>query len=215
MTRGQLRWQQRLALTLGPLALRLLGATWRVRRVGFEHVARRRQAGLASIFAFWHGHMLPLLYRHRGDGVALLISSHGDGELIARVARGFGQRTVRGSSSRGAAGALRAIVRTLDEGIEVGITPDGPRGPAHEFAPGAIIAAYAAKTPIILMAAFADRAWRLRSWDGFMIPKPFARVTITYDAPWFAPGATAREAAACASTLGARLVSLGETASDR
>jgi lysophospholipid acyltransferase (LPLAT)-like uncharacterized protein len=159
--------------------------------------------------------MLPLLYCHRGDGVALLISSHGDGELIARVAHGFGYRTVRGSSSRGAAGALRGIVRTLTEGIEVGITPDGPRGPAREFAPGAVIAAFAARTPIILMAVSADRAWRLRSWDGFMIPKPFARVTITYDAPWFAPGATAREAAASASALGARLVSLGETASDR
>ena len=213
--RGKLRWGQRLGLALGPLLVRLLGATWRFRTVGLENVTARRKAGLATIYAFWHGHMLPLLYRHRGDGVALLISSHGDGELIARVAHGFGFRTVRGSSSRGAAGALRGIVRTLEEGIEVAVTPDGPRGPAHEFAPGAIIAAFEAKTPIILMAVAADRAWRLRSWDGFMIPKPFARVTVAYDTPWLAPGADAREAAAGAPALGARLMSLAENVSDR
>jgi Kdo2-lipid IVA 3' secondary acyltransferase len=156
--------------------------------------------------------MLPLLYRHRGDGVALLISSHGDGEIIARVAKGFGYRTVRGSSSRGATGALRGIVRTLDKGIEVGVTPDGPRGPAGTFASGTVIAAFRAQIPIILMAVSADRAWHLGSWDQFMIPKPFARITIVYDEPWVSAAATAREAAAEAPALGARLTALGESA---
>jgi len=212
VTRGRLRWWQRAAIVIGAALVRLLGATWRYRIVGFTPVAERRAAGTPTIFAFWHGHMLPLLHRHRGDGVALLVSSHGDGEMIARVARGFGYRTVRGSSSRGAAGALRGIVRTLADGIEVGVTPDGPRGPARQFAPGVAIAAFEARTPIVLIAASANRAWRLESWDRFMIPKPFARVTIAYDEPWTATGRTARESAESAPALGARLGALEEVA---
>lgn len=210
--RGRLRWWQRMGLGVGAAVLRVLGATWRYRTIGFTNVSVRRDAGAPTIFAFWHGQMLPLLYRHRGDGVALLISSHGDGEIIARVAHTFGFRTIRGSTSRGATGALRTIVRTLRQGIEVGVTPDGPRGPAGEFAPGAVIVAHQAETPIVLMAVSADRAWRLGSWDRFMIPKPFARVTIAYDEPWVSTAATAREAAGCAPALGARLTALGEAA---
>jgi lysophospholipid acyltransferase (LPLAT)-like uncharacterized protein len=212
MTRGRLSWWQRVAVTLGTLLLRVLGATWRVRTIGLSHKTSRRAAGVPSIFAFWHGQMLPLLYRHRGEGVALLISSHADGEMIARVARAFGERTVRGSSSQGMTSALRAIVRTLRDGIDVGVTPDGPRGPAGHFAPGAVIAAFQARTPIVLMAASADRAWQLGSWDRFMIPKPFARVTIAYGEPWFAPGTSAREAAECAPAVGALLDALVELA---
>jgi lysophospholipid acyltransferase (LPLAT)-like uncharacterized protein len=209
--RGRLRWWQPLALGLGVVLVRLLGATWRYRIVGFSNVQVRRSAGVATMYAFWHGHMLPLLYRHRGDGVALLISSHGDGEMIARAAHWFGFRTVRGSSSRGAAGALRGMARAFREGIEIGVTPDGPRGPAGEFAAGTIIAAFRAQIPIILIAVSADRAWRLGSWDRFMIPKPFARITVTYDAPWVSTAATAREAAKCAPALGARLTELAES----
>ena len=212
MIRGRLRWSQRVAVAAGAGLVRLLAATWRYRTVGDAPVAERRTARVPTIFAFWHGHMLPLLYWHRDEGVALLVSSHGDGEMIARVARGFGYRTVRGSSSRGATGALRGIVRTLSDGIDVGITPDGPRGPAREFSAGAAVASYEARTPIILVAVSATRTWRLRSWDRFMIPKPFARVTIAYDAPRTVTAETAREAAAYAPSLGARMAALQEVA---
>ncbi|MEX0908690.1 MAG: DUF374 domain-containing protein, partial [Gemmatimonadaceae bacterium] len=84
------------------------------------------------------------------------------------------------SSSRGAAGALLGLVRALGEGREVGITPDGPRGPACSYAPGAAVAASKAGALILPLAAHANRAWRLNSWDRFMIPKAFARVTLAY-----------------------------------
>ncbi|HEX9218970.1 MAG TPA: DUF374 domain-containing protein, partial [Gemmatimonadaceae bacterium] len=110
-------------------------------------------------------------------------SEHRDGELVARAASSLGFGLIRGSSTRGADRALISIVRELQAGREVAITPDGPRGPAAKFAPGALVAAQRSDSFILPVVAVADRAWRLRSWDRFMIPKPFARVTIAYGNP--------------------------------
>ncbi len=131
------------------------------------HRARsRRDSRLGDrrprVYAFWHSQMLPALASHRNCGIAVLISEHRDGELIARVAARFGVHAIRGSTSRGAAGALRAMERALAEGVSVAVTPDGPRGPAEVFAPGTLIAAQRASVPIVLGAAVRDRAWRLR-----------------------------------------------------
>ncbi len=76
------------------------------------------------------------------------------------------------------------------------ITPDGPRGPRHSFAPGALALAHRAGAPIVSIVAHVDRTWQLRSWDGFEIPKPFARVTIAYGAPVALDDADVRSAAA-------------------
>jgi hypothetical protein len=127
--------------------------------------------------------MLPLLYQHRDEGVSVLISEHQDGELIARIAQSLGFRTVRGSTTRGASRALLGLARELDAGHDVAITPDGPRGPARSFAPGALIAAQRADAPVILVGVAVRRAWRLRSWDRFVIPRPFTRVGIAYSDP--------------------------------
>jgi hypothetical protein len=127
--------------------------------------------------------MLPLLYQHRDEGVSVLISEHRDGELIARIAQSLGFRTVRGSTTRGASRALIGLARELEAGRDVAITPDGPRGPARSFAPGALIAAQRADAPVILVGVAVRRAWRLRSWDRFVIPRPFTRVGIAYSDP--------------------------------
>jgi lysophospholipid acyltransferase (LPLAT)-like uncharacterized protein len=139
--------------------------------------------------------MLPLLYLHRDEGISVLISEHRDGELIARVAVSLGFRTVRGSTSRGAARALAGMVRELEHGHDVAVTPDGPRGPARTFAPGALIAAQRAGAPVIAVGVSAKAAWRLRSWDRFVIPKPFGRVTVAYSKPITLDVASARAAA--------------------
>ena len=88
-----------------------------------------------------------------------------------------------------------SLVRELKSGHEVAITPDGPRGPSETFAPGALVAAQRSDSFILPVAASADRAWRLRSWDRFVIPKPFARVTIAYAAPTKVMATDARAAA--------------------
>ncbi|MCC6769932.1 MAG: lysophospholipid acyltransferase family protein [Gemmatimonadaceae bacterium] len=179
-------WRQRakiaLATTLGGGLLRLLARTWRVTREHDAALAAIRASGAPFVIILWHGELLPILWAHRDEGVSVLISTHADGEIIARICESLGCRTVRGSSSRGGARALLELVRELDGGHEVAITPDGPRGPRRSFAPGAVVAAMRADVPIIAFGARVDRAWRLRSWDRFVIPKPFARITMRYSA---------------------------------
>lgn len=190
-----LPWSSKAALLLGRGFLHMLARTWRIRVVNGEHVRELRRAGHTFIFALWHGQLLPLLWHHREEGVRVLISEHRDGELVARAARSLGYGLIRGSSTRGAERALISLVRELQEGHEVAITPDGPRGPAATFASGALVAAQRSDSFILPVAASADRAWRLRSWDRFMIPKPFARVTVAYGPPAKVLAKTARAAA--------------------
>jgi lysophospholipid acyltransferase (LPLAT)-like uncharacterized protein len=190
-----LSWSSKAALLVGRGFLHMLARTWRIRVVNGEHVRDLRRAGHTFIFALWHGQLLPLLWHHREEGVRVLISEHRDGELVARTAQSLGYGLIRGSSTRGAERALISLVRELQEGHEVAITPDGPRGPATTFASGALVAAQRSDSFILPVAASADRAWRLRSWDRFMIPKPFARVTVAYGAPAKVLAKTSRAAA--------------------
>jgi lysophospholipid acyltransferase (LPLAT)-like uncharacterized protein len=125
----------------------------------------------------------------------VLISEHRDGELVARAATSLGLGLIRGSTTRGAGRALISIIRELQAGREVAITPDGPRGPANKFAPGALIAAQRSDSYIVPVVAVADRAWHLKSCDRFMIPKPFARITIAYGNPTKVNASTPRAAA--------------------
>ena len=155
--------------------------------MGFENVERLRTTGQAAVYAVWHGQMLPVFYRHRHHGVTLLISSHADGGYLAHAAARWGYRVLRGSSTRGGLEGLWEAVRTLRAGGEIAVTPDGPRGPAFKAKRGAVLAARRARVPVVAVAARASRAWSLRSWDGFQIPKPFARIRIIYDAPLY-PG---------------------------
>lgn len=179
---------------LGGGALRVLARTWRIRYVNRAPLDALRAARQPVIFMLWHGDMLPLLWVQRRQGITVLISEHGDGEIIARVAMSLGYKTVRGSSSRGADRALLGMCRAIDEGGDGAFTPDGPRGPAHTFAPGVLIVSQRTRAPVIPISAGASRAWRLSSWDKFLIPKPFARVTIAYGTPTVAQAASAREA---------------------
>jgi len=180
----------------------MLAATWRYRVIGAETIESLRSHHSSFIFSLWHGHLLPLLWHHQGEGVAILVSEHRDGELIARLAGSIGYRLVRGSTTRGGDRALLALVRELRAGREVAVTPDGPKGPAHSYAPGALIAAQRSGAPIVPVAAHADRAWHLKSWDAFMIPKPFARVTVAYGAPARVESPTARGAQSEAPAFG-------------
>ena len=179
---------------LGGLIIRLLGFTWRVRRVGgeaFDEMLRRKEP---FIVVFWHGEIVPVTWVHRHRGIAPLISRHADGEIIARIVEGLGYRTVRGSTTRGGVRALMETAQRVNEGVTVGFTPDGPRGPRHVFAPGALIVAQRTGRPIVALGATASRAWRLRSWDRHLVPKPFATVTIRYSEPQYVRAELARDA---------------------
>ncbi len=201
----RVRWLAR----LGGAGFRVLASSWRLTVINDAPLRALEARGQPWIFAFWHGQMLPLLWRHRGSGIGILISEHGDGEMIARVALGLGYATVRGSTTRGAQRALLGVIRAVEGGQAVAITPDGPRGPAEEFAPGALVVAQRTGAPIVLIAISAARQWRLHSWDRFRIPKPFSRVTIAYSDPIYLGAKSARQAAEDAPRLQEMLRALG------
>ncbi len=196
MTAVALDWRTRWSIRLGTLLLRALAATWRLRVHGRTPSAARQARGEpAVILSLWHGQMLPILCGHRGEPCTVLVSEHRDGEIIARILAAFGFSAARGSSSRGGSRALLELAQLVRDGHDIAITPDGPRGPRRSMAPGALLIAQRAKAPIIPLVAHTDRAWRLRSWDAFEIPKPFARVTVLYGEPQSVVAEGARGAA--------------------
>lgn len=184
--RSHPRWIGVAALA-GAWVLRLLGATWRIERVGLDAVEARLSGGERFIFALWHARLLPLIFTHRGRSAAVLISRHRDGELIARLVERLGYVAARGSSTRGGEEGARAMLRLAEEGHLLGVTPDGPRGPAEVVKPGLIYLASRTGFPVVPVAAAASPARRLSSWDGFRVPWPFARVVIGYGAPISVP----------------------------
>ena len=176
---------------LGALALRALVATLRVRRE--ETVVAPLWAARAPIiYAVWHGRilLLPRLYGRRGSHV--LASRSRDGELVARWMTRFGLVPVRGSSTRGGGEALRQLARALREGGEVVVVPDGPTGPREVLKSGVIALARLSGAPIVPTAVGASREWRLRSWDEFRIPKPFARCVVRFGEPIRVPAGADR-----------------------
>lgn len=136
------------------------------------------------IFVMWHNRLLLIdgLFRHnRKRPVHALVSASRDGAWAAAFFAVIGMGAVRGSSSRMARNAAAALVTALRAGHDIGITPDGPRGPVYEFKGGALIVAQRAPAPLLLLGGHLASAWRLRSWDGLYLPKPFSRVTVMGD----------------------------------
>lgn len=160
--------------------IRLLGMTLRYRDVQAPGAPLGYLVPGPTVYAFWHRCLLVCAYRFRGMGIAILISQSFDGELIARTVERLGFRAVRGSSSRGGSTGLRGMERAFRDGCRCAFTADGPRGPAMVAKPGTGQMAELVGVPVGVFYALPDRAWELRSWDRFLIPKPFARVTFTW-----------------------------------
>jgi lysophospholipid acyltransferase (LPLAT)-like uncharacterized protein len=169
--------------TLGYPAVRLLGSTWRWRVSGFEHFDGILASGRYPVMAFWHGRILPALYYFRHRNIAVITSDNFDGEWIARIIHRFGYTTARGSTSRHAARAALRARRMMAEGHPVGVTLDGPRGPALEAQPGAIWLAKVTGNPILPFHLEAERHWTAPSWDATQVPLPFSRVALAVGEP--------------------------------
>ena len=198
------------ARALAAPAMRLLASSWRIRTEHEERWRPLHEARRPHVFLLWHEVLLPLLWHHRRQGIAIVVSENRDGQYLADFALSLGYRAVRGSSSRGASRALLGAVRELRAGRVVAFTPDGPRGPRRELKPGVVAAAQRGGGVIVPIHARADRAWRLDSWDRFLIPKPAARITVTYGRPFeVEPGDGAL--AMGLTEAGVRLAEIAET----
>jgi lysophospholipid acyltransferase (LPLAT)-like uncharacterized protein len=177
--------RQRAALAIIPplavLLIRLLGATLRYHEVTAPGVTPGDILPGPSIYAFWHRSLLLAAHRFRNRGIAILISRSFDGELIARTVELLGFRAIRGSSSRGGPTALRQMAQAHTQGARCAFTADGPKGPSQIAKPGPIhLATLVHAAQLGAFYVLPERAWVLRSWDRFLIPKPFSRVAVTW-----------------------------------
>ncbi len=142
------------------------------------------RTGERFIYAFWHQRQIFFTWSHRNVSAAVLVSKSKDGELIARTMELSRIGAVRGSSSRGGAVAAREMVEMLRSGTDVGITPDGPRGPAREAKEGAVKVAQLSGMPIVPIAnALSHKVEISKAWDRLQVPLPFGRAVVIYGEP--------------------------------
>ena len=156
---------------------------WVVR--GEEFLTEARAGDRPVLVGFWHGRLLYAAWHLRSYGTTTLVSHSWDGEIIARILRGWGLSTIRGSSRRGSETALRRMMRAMEQPQTLmAITMDGPIGPARIAKPGSLALATKKHAILIPMSGSASRYWTFRkSWDQFQLPMPFGRVVIQFGPP--------------------------------
>ena len=182
---------------VGYLVLKLIGISQRTRFVNLRTVRRLHTRHPAVIFAVWHNRMMMIPYLYRRlfgpKTIVTLASSSRDGEYISRALRYFRPRLVRGSTSRGGSAAFRALIRSIDEGMDCIITPDGPRGPRCRVQAGTIALARLTGVPIVPMSYASSRRKVLSSWDRFILTLPFGRTTYAFGQPIICPRDASKE----------------------
>jgi lysophospholipid acyltransferase (LPLAT)-like uncharacterized protein len=168
---------------------RLWTWTWRIECIEPESLKESKARGERLIFAHWHGDELCIVPMVTEYKIATMTSTSKDGQLIDFVIRRLGGATSHGSSTRGGVGALKGLVRLINEGFRASMAVDGPKGPLHKVKPGVFELSRLAKARIVPVGAATSRAIVFeKSWNKARLPKPFARVAIIFGEPWSAIG---------------------------
>ena len=171
--------------------VKTISMTLRLKIEGSEYLLSGKKENRNYIFAFWHDQFFVMPYFYvkvfGKRPVSVLASLSKDGEYISRLMHKFGFTTARGSSSLKGDSALRTLMRELEKGNDVAVTPDGPRGPRHVLQPGAITLASMTGIQIVPVGYKIDRCKILKTWDKFIIPLPFARGTLSAGKPLSVP----------------------------
>jgi len=173
---------------------RLWCATLRITQTGRDRVDSMQESGRLMVFPVWHDEIFGLIAVKRNLRVVTIVSQSQDGEYLARQLQALHIKAARGSSSRGALGALLRAARIMkDERYNGCISVDGPRGPRHVAKQGAVVLALRAPAHIVPLRAFFKTAKVFRSWDRFQLPLPFSRVHIHFDEPYLPTAAELTE----------------------
>ena len=189
-------WKRKLAYAIiRPIIRVFLNTFWwtcRVEKIiGDEHAQALVDKGDPIIPCYWHQmHVFGSWYmrnlQKRGLKIGFLISPSVDGEILTKIVESWGAVSVRGSSNRTGAKALKDMYNTIvKDRVSPVTTSDGPTGPIHEFKQGAVMLAQLTQSPMLPIAYAADRFWQASSWDQFIIPKPFSRIVIAVGEPHY------------------------------
>jgi lysophospholipid acyltransferase (LPLAT)-like uncharacterized protein len=162
----------------------LIRSTTRLTTVRGSIRDRLRGSDRRFIYAFWHQRQAFFTVSHNNDKVSILISASRNGQIIAETIRLCGVPSIRGSSSRGASGAVRALLGAVEAGRDIGITPDGPKGPDRQVKDGILYIAQKLGIPILpITSAQSNRIELSKAWDHFHVPLPFGRSVVVYGEP--------------------------------
>ena len=193
MSRGRRAWYFLLVLLLRG-CLRVFWSTCRIHRViGAEHLQGVIDSGKPALIVYWHQmHLFCAYYLMRqirkGLRLGFLISPSVTGEVPAAIARRWHAEVIRGSATRSGSQALREMYGMVaKQGISLVTTVDGPKGPIHQFKPGAILLARITKAPLLPIVYAAEHCKYWSSWDRFIVPRPFSRIAIAIGAPVYVP----------------------------
>ncbi|HEX8369321.1 MAG TPA: lysophospholipid acyltransferase family protein [Pyrinomonadaceae bacterium] len=181
------RWLIRLADFAFYCLINLIGKTVRFETEGWENFEAIERAGRLPIYTFWHNRIFLGTYFFRRRGIVVITSQSLDGEYIARFIQRFGYGAVRGSSTRGGVAALVEMIRLMREGLPMGFTIDGPKGPKYVAKIGACLLAKKTGNPLMPFTVEAEKFWHLKSWDNLQIPKPFSRARLIIADPVYVP----------------------------
>ena len=144
------------------------------------HLPKKELKDKSYLIAFWHGELImqPFNFKklRKKQKISAMISEHRDGEAITRTVQYLGINSLRGSSTRGGVKALIGAIKELKAGNDIAITPDGPKGPSHSVADGIVLIAQKTNTKILFLNVKVDNYWQFKSWDKFVIPKPFSKI---------------------------------------
>ncbi len=173
----------RALIWLGSILVNMLCASLRYKVID-ESGFLEKPSPRPVVILVWHNRILamPVVFRRyypKRKGLLVLTSASRDGAYLSEFVRCFGMGAVRGSSSRRGAAALLDLVRSVEAGFDLCITPDGPRGPRYYLGPGALLLSQKCQVPLMPLLVEYSAFWRFKSWDGFAVPKPFSKVTVT------------------------------------
>src|SRR5229473_6165138 len=170
------------------LAIKLIGRTVKLETEGWENWEAASRDEKIPIYTFWHNRIFLATYFWQRRGIVVMTSRSFDGEYIARFIQRFGYGAARGSSTRGATGAIVEMIRLMRAGSPTAFTIDGPKGPRYVAKMGAVLLAKKTGNPILPFTIAAEKFWEARkSWDRFRVPKPFTRARVDIAPPIFVP----------------------------
>lgn len=164
-----------------------LRATLRIEILHPEHEKSVLSRGLPVIYTLWHGRLILPTMVHVREGMVTMASRSKDGEIIARWLVRHGYVAARGSTGKGGGSALQEMVECVRAGRTAALTVDGPKGPPRVVQPGVLRLARETGAWILPHAYSCTRPLFLRSWDSYMIPKPFSRCVVGYGEPFPIP----------------------------
>jgi hypothetical protein len=188
----KLKWSRRIQIPIIAAAvysaIRTLGPTLRYEVLGWQHVERVHASRKRCIWAFWHRVIIPVVWWARDRGIVVMNTTAFDGQWTRKVIEWLGFGTAQGSSSRGGLRGLAVMAKRLGEGLDCAFTIDGPRGPRYIAKPGPVILARKSGCPVVVFHIGVDRGKTFeKTWDHFLLPRPFARTVMLFAPPIFVP----------------------------